>query len=256
LSVLAGGSAAAGVPATAAGWSIELVAQAPDVSHPSVVCAAPDGRVFVAEDPMDIREDVAPHARAGRIWCLHPDGQRTLFADDLHAVFGLQYLEGQVYVLHNPQLTVFRDEAGVGRDRRDLLTHTLSEPWGMGWNDHIPANFKLGMDGWFYLAVGDKGLEGCTGTDGRQVTLPGGGIVRFRPDGSGLEIFATGVRNILDVAMNSEEEFFTYDNTDEHQWMGRLTHMVEAGNYGYPHDFIPRRPYTLWMMHDFGAGAE
>src|SRR6266536_6500770 len=27
------------------------------------------------------------------------------------------------------------------------------------------------------------------------------------------------------------------------------------GFYGYPHDLIPRRPYTLWMMHDFGAGA-
>src|SRR5262249_43430227 len=48
---------------------------------------------------------------------------------------------------------------------------------------------------------------------------------------------------------------FTYDNTDEQQWMGRLTHMVEAGFYGYPYDFIPRRPYTLWMMADYGGGA-
>src|SRR5437867_727089 len=37
--------------------------------------------------------------------------------------------------------------------------------------------------------------------------------------------------------------------------MGRLTHMVDGGFYGYPHDFVPRRPYTLWMMHDFGGGA-
>jgi glucose/arabinose dehydrogenase len=63
------------------------------------------------------------------------------------------------------------------------------------------------------------------------------------------------VRNILDVALNAEDELFTYDNTDEHDWMGRLTHMVDGGFYGYPHDFIPRRPYTLWMMHDFGGGA-
>ena len=64
---------------------------------------------------------------------------------------------------------------------------------------------------------------------------------------------AHGVRNILDVALNAEDEMFTYDNTDEHDWMGRFTHMVEAGFYGYPHDFIPRRPYTLWMMEDYGA---
>ena len=245
----------AAVPKPAKGWSMELVAQAPEVSHPSVVTTAPDGRVFVAEDPMDIREDVRPDAKAGRIWCLHPDGRRTLFAKDLHAVFGMQHLEGKLYVLHNPFLTVFRDDDGVGREPVDLLTHTLREPWGLGWNDHVPANFKLGMDGFFYLAVGDKGLEDCTGTDGRKISMPGGGVVRFRPDGSGLEIFATGVRNILDVALDEDDEPFTYDNTDEHQWMGRLTHMVEAGFYGYPHDFIPRRPYTLWMMHDFGAGA-
>ncbi|MES2572780.1 MAG: HEAT repeat domain-containing protein, partial [Verrucomicrobiota bacterium] len=233
-------------------WEVELVAAAPDIVHPSVVCTAPDGRIFVAEDPMDIREDTPPDALKGRIICFHPDGKRTVFAEGLHAVFGMQYLEGNLYVLHNPRLTVFRDATGVGHD---ILTHTLAEPWALGWNDHIPANFKLGMDGWFYLAVGDKGLHGCTGSDGRKVDLNGGGIVRFRPDGSGLEIFASGVRNILDVALDAEDEFFTYDNTDEHHWMGRLTHMVEAGFYGYPHDFIPRRPYTLWMMHDFGAGA-
>ena len=237
------------------GWTARLVAQAPEIRHPSVVCTAPDGRVFLAEDPMDIQEGMEASAREGRILCLFPDGSRKVFADNLHAVFGMQYLEGQLYVLHNPSLTVFRDENGVGQDPRDLLTHTLPEPWALGWNDHIPANFKLGMDGWFYLAVGDKGLQGCTGSDGKKLSLAGGGVVRFRPDGSGLEIFATGVRNILDTALNAEDECFTYDNTDEHQWMGRLTHMVESGTYGYPHDFIPRRPWTLWMMHDFGAGA-
>jgi glucose/arabinose dehydrogenase len=55
--------------------------------------------------------------------------------------------------------------------------------------------------------------------------------------------------------MDAEDEIFTYDNTDEHEWMGRLTHMVEGGFYGYPYDFIPRRPYTLWMMADYGGGA-
>jgi putative membrane-bound dehydrogenase-like protein len=246
---------ASATPASAPGWKIELVAQAPDIRHPSVVCTAPDGRVFVAEDPMDIREDMPASSRHGRIVCLHPDGRRTVFAEKLHAVFGMQYLEGNLNVLHNPLLTVFRDEDGVGRGARDIITHTLPEPWAQDWNDHIPANFKLGMDGWFYLAVGDKGLYGCTGSDGRVLNLRGGGIVRFRPDGSGLEIFSTGVRNILDVALNAEDEMFTYDNTDEHEWMGRFTHMVEAGDYGYPHNFIPRRPDTLWMMHDFGAGA-
>ncbi len=94
---------AADIPRTLPNWRLELVAAAPAVKHPSVVCAAPDGRVFVAEDPMDIT--AAADATFGRILCLHPDGHWTVFATNLHAVFGLQYLEGKLYVLHNPKFS-------------------------------------------------------------------------------------------------------------------------------------------------------
>jgi putative membrane-bound dehydrogenase-like protein len=243
------------LPTPPEGWTLEVVAAAPAVRHPSVVCCAPDGRVFVAEDPMDISLPSAD-AVAGRVLCVHPGGRITVFADQLHAVFGMQYLDGKLYVLHNPKLTVFTDDdSGVASGRRDLIESTNPNPWALNWNDHVPANFKLAIDGFFYLAVGDKGLFGAVGADGKRVDMRGGGVVRFRPDGSGLEVFSTGVRNILDVAINDEDEIFTYDNTDEHDWMGRLTHMVDGGFYGYPYDFVPRRPYTLWMMADYGAGA-
>ena len=85
-------------PVPRAGWKIELLAQAPEISHPSVVTTAPDGRVFVAEDPMDIRIDTPADSTNGRIVCLHPDGRRTVFAEKLYAVYGMQYLEGELYV--------------------------------------------------------------------------------------------------------------------------------------------------------------
>ncbi|MBM3823160.1 MAG: DUF1080 domain-containing protein [Verrucomicrobia bacterium] len=245
--------AAPTAPVPLPGWRIELIAEAPRVQHPSVVCAAPDGRFFVAEDPMDIK--APPDSRQGRILTFFPDGRVTVFATNLHAVFGMQYLEGHLYVLHNPRFTRFRDVHGEGREPFDLIESTLPNPWALDWNDHVPANFRLGLDGRFYVAVGDKGLYQCRGRDGSVVNLKGGGILRMRPDGTELEIFSTGVRNILDMGRDAEDELFTYDNTDEHQWMGRLTHMIDGGFYGYPHDFIPQRPYTLWMMHDFGAGA-
>lgn len=242
-----------GVPEPIDGWKMELILQAPAIAHPSVVCSAPDGRVFVAEDPMDI--SAPANAALGRIVCLHPDGRLTVFAEGLHAVFGMQYLEGKLYVLHNPKFSVFRDEKGIGKERTDLIGSTHPNPWALDWNDHVPANFRLNMDGYFYVAVGDKGMYGAVGRDGRRLDLHGGGIVRMRPDGTGLEIYSTGVRNILDVAVNEEDEIFTYDNTDEQQWMGRVTHMVDGGFYGYPYDFIPRQRYTLWMLADYGAGA-
>lgn len=198
-----------------------------------------------------------PHADVpqGRILCLHPDGRLTVFADHLYAVFGLQYLEGKLYVLHNPRFSVFVDDHGVGKQRVDLIETTNPRPWALDWNDHVPANFRLAMDGYFYMAVGDKGVYGAVGRDGKAVELHGGGILRLRPDGTELEVMSTGTRNILDVAVNAEDEVFTYDNTDEQNWMSRLTHMVDGGFYGYPYDFLPRRPYTLWCMADYGGGA-
>ncbi|PYK63574.1 MAG: hypothetical protein DME21_02475 [Verrucomicrobia bacterium] len=241
-------------PTPPPGWRMELVAQAPEVRHPSVVCVAPDGRVFVAEDPMDISSAHAD-AKEGRIICVRPDGRRTVFAEKLHAVFGMQYLEGKLYMLHNPHFSVFTDDNGVGKDRTELIESLNPNPWALDWNDHVPANFRLAMDGYFYVAVGDKGIFGAVGRDGKRVDMRGGGVLRLRPDGTELEVYCTGVRNILEVALNDEDEIFSYDNTDEHDWMGRLTHMVDGGSYGYPYDFVPRRPYTLWMMHDFGGGA-
>ena len=220
--------AASPLPQPLPNWRIELVAESPRIKHPSVVACAPDGRVFVAEDPMDISLPKADAAE-GRILCLHPDGRITVFADKLYAVFGLQYLEGKVYVLHNPKFSVFDDDNGVGRNRRELIEQTLPEPSALNWNDHIPANFRLGMDGYFYVASGDKGLHGAKGTDGSRADLFTGGIFRIRPDGSQLEVVSHGVRNILDVALNAEDEQFTYDNTDEHDWMGRFTHMKSCG---------------------------
>jgi hypothetical protein len=129
-------------------WKVEVIAKAPAIVHPSVVCCAADGRVFVAEDPMDIS---APSANLalGRILCFHPDGKITVFAEKLYAVFGMQYLEGKLYVLHNPKFSVFRDDNGVGKDREELIESTNPNPWALGWNDHVPANFKLAMDGHF-----------------------------------------------------------------------------------------------------------
>ncbi|HVR73463.1 MAG TPA: hypothetical protein VMT52_03990, partial [Planctomycetota bacterium] len=248
-----GRAVGADLPAVAAGWRVETVLEAPAVVHPTVVTCAPDGRVFVAEDPMDIVEPA--HLAHGRILCLHPEGKVTVFAEGLHAVFGMQYLEGKLYVLHNPRFSLFTDDAGIGRDRVDLIESTNPEPWALDWNDHVPASFRLAMDGYFYVSVGDKGVYGAVGRDGRAVELHGGGILRMRPGATELEVYSTGMRNILDVALNAEDEVFTYDNTDERNWWSRVTHMVEGGYYGYPWDHVPLAPHALPMMADYGAGA-
>ena len=195
-------------------------------------------------------------AAADRILCIYPDGKIKVFATNLHAVFGLQYIDGKVYVHHSPKFSVFDDDHGVGIKRVDLITNDNPHPWSPSFNDHIPSGIQLAMDGYFYITTGDKGILGAVGTDGRKIEMHGGGVYRMRPDGTGLEVYSTGTRNHLCVAINSEDEMFTYDNTDDGGgWWSRVTHMVDGGYYGYPYDYKPQRPYTLWRMEDYGTGA-
>lgn len=200
------------LPKAPPGWTVELLAEQPKILHPSVCCFAPDGRLFVGEDPMDMGAD--SEKPTDRVLCFHPNGKVTIFADKLHAVYGLAYLDGKVYVHHCPKFSVFTDVGGEGKDRKDLIATTNPKP-NTGFNDHIPSDMRLGMDGWFYMSTGDKGIFGAVGTDGSKAEIYGGGVLRFRPDGSHLEVYSTGTRNHLDVAINAEDEIFTYDNTDD-----------------------------------------
>src|SRR4051812_49231226 len=261
------------LPKAPPGWKVEVLARAPKIQHPSVVVAAPDGRIFVGEDPVDMQ--LPSSAEADRILCFHPDGHVTVFAEKLHAVYGMLYLDGKLYVHNTPKLTVFTDDpSGVAKDRSDLFDCTNPNPWATGgFNDHIPSNIRLAMDGFIYMSTGDKGIYGMVGKDGKKAELRGGGIVRFRPDGTDLEVYCTGTRNHLDFSMNDEDEKFTYDNTDDGRgWWTRFTHMVDGGFYGYPWDYWPDdatpakveeqirsgkpgQPYTLWRMAEYGGGS-
>src|SRR4030095_3505786 len=91
----------------------------------------------------------------------------------------------------------------------------------------------------FYISVGDRGIyQAKSAKDGSTLTLPGGGIIRCRPDGTQLEIFSTGARNHTQFTLDAEDNAFTRDNTDDgNGWWTRLTHHIEGGYYGYPYDY-------------------
>src|SRR3954466_7333333 len=76
-------------------WKVEVLAKAPEIQHPSVVTTSPDGRIFVGEDPVDMH--LPSDAGADRILCFDPDGKKTVFAEKLHAVYGMQYIDGKLF---------------------------------------------------------------------------------------------------------------------------------------------------------------
>ena len=143
----------------APGWKAELVAEPPIVTYPSMICTSPDGRVFLGQDPVDMG---APSESASdSILGVYPDGQVLTFATNLHAVFGLQYIDGKLYVHHTPKFSVFDDHFSKGINRVDLITNDNPHPWSPSFNDHVPSNCHLAMDGYLLHQHRRQGRVWC-----------------------------------------------------------------------------------------------
>src|SRR5947207_1926099 len=73
------------LPSCPPDWKVEVLAEVPNILHPSAVCVLPDGRVLVGQDPMDQSPDgIRP---LDSILCFHPGGRVTVWATNLYAVF-------------------------------------------------------------------------------------------------------------------------------------------------------------------------
>ena len=157
--------------------------------------------------------------------------------------------DGKVWVLHPPFLSVFRDEDGDGAsDRQEVLvsgltTSQIDERGG----DHTTNGIRMGIDGWIYIAVGDYGFHGAKGKDGTTLSQRGGGILRVRPDGTELEVFAIGLRNPFAIAIDPYLNLFTRDNTNDGAgWDVRVSHLIQTADYGYTQTVrqLPRRDHA------------
>ena len=231
--------AADGFPKIPADWSIEVVAKASEILFPTAIVAAPDGTIYLGQDPMDMPGP--PTLPIDSVVAIK-DGKVRVFAEKLWAVMGLEWADDTLYVVHAPYLSAFRDIDGDGKadQRVDLMTGLGPKlPGFSGINDHVASGVRLGIDGYLYIAVGDKGIPKGVGKDGTTIQLFGGGVIRIRPDGTGLEVVSTGERNPLSVALTATDEIFSYGNDDDSKkWPNSLTHHIIGGHYGYPYQFL------------------
>ena len=122
--------------------------------------------------------------------------------------------------------------------------------------DHTTNGIRMGIDGWIYIAVGDFGFLNAKGTDGTVLTQLGGGVLRVRPDGSEMEVYTHGLRNIYDVAIDPFMNMFTRGNTnDGGGWNIRFIHHIQSGEYGYPVLFKNFTNEIIPALEDLGGGS-
>jgi len=150
--------------------------------------------------------------------------------------------------LSQPNGVAFRDGAlyvaEISRILRfdDIESRLDNPPAPVVVNDALPRDLahgwkfiRFGPDGWLYVPVGAP-CNACESPDTRYAAL-----LRMHPDGSGLEVFARGIRNTVGFDWHPEtrELWFTDNGRD---WMGdelppdELNHAPLPGkHFGFPY---------------------
>ncbi|MFM7604271.1 MAG: heme-binding protein, partial [Prosthecobacter sp.] len=159
--------------------------------------------------------------------------------------------------MHPPHLSEFidADHDGVA-EKQNILVKDIAFGYKDRPADHTTNGLSLGIDGWLYIAGGDFGFMKATGTDGKTLQHRGGGVIRVRPDGTGLEIYSTGTRNILEVAISPLMDIFARDNTnDGGGWNVRFHHFTGLDDHGYPRLYKNFNDECIQPLADYGGGS-
>jgi putative membrane-bound dehydrogenase-like protein len=242
------------------GFEATLFAYPPAVNYPVFVAAAPDGTLFVSSDKNGSLDRELKRGSIIRLKDLDGDGradQSNLYVDNVDSPRGLVWDHDRLYVLHPPHLSAFVDENNDGvSDRQEILIKDIAFGFKDRPADHTSNGVTMGIDGWLYLAIGDFGFMNAVGTDGRSLQFRGGGVVRVRPDGTGMEFYSSGTRNILEVAMDPLLRGFARDNTnDGGGWDVRMHHFSGGDDHGYPRKYIHFANEIVPPLADYGGGS-
>jgi putative membrane-bound dehydrogenase-like protein len=244
------------------GFTATLFACDPLVEYPSVLAAGPrPGAIFVAADYMTgLGYDIIRHDEVRLVEDSDGDGyadRASVVAKDFNSIQGLAHDAGTLFVMHAPFLSVLSDRDGDGRfgERKDVLTGLGLPPEQNPSRLHCANGVVVGCDGWLYLALGDNGCD-VSRPEGDRLVVHGGAILRCRPDGRDLHVFATGLRNIYDVALDEDLNVFVRDNeNDGGDYMVRVAHSFFGADHGYPYLYAERPAEALAPLADLGRGS-
>jgi glucose/arabinose dehydrogenase len=176
----------------------------------------------------------------GRVYALvDSDGDQradrtVIVAAGLTSPNGVAFRDGALYVAEIARVLRYDGiEAAVAA--------AATPPAPVVINDSFPRDFlhgwkylRFGPDGWLYIPLGTP-CNVCRPDDPRFGT-----ILRMHPDGSGLEIFAAGIRNTVgfDFHPDTGELWFTengHDSMGDREPPDELDHAPRAGmHFGFP----------------------
>jgi len=204
----------------------EIAVYANDVPGARSLSLGADGTVYVGT------------LGAGKVYAVideDQDGkadQVLTVAEGLNFPNGVAFRDGSLYVAEINRILRFDGIAEnlSGTRKPVVVNDALPHETHHGWKF-----IAFGPDGWLYVPVGAP-CNICAPDPKRYAN-----IMRMKPDGTGLEVFAMGVRNSVGFDWNPRDKTFWFTDNGR-DWLGddspscELNHAPKPGmNFGFPY---------------------
>jgi glucose/arabinose dehydrogenase/cytochrome c553 len=220
-------------PKAPAGFKVDLYAS--NLNGPREICTAPNGDSFVAEsDPGDIKvfRGITGNSKPQQV---------ETFASGLNRPYGIAfYPPGPdpkwVYIGDTDAVVRFPYQNGDLR-ARGRAEHIADLPHGA--SGHWTRSVQFSPDGKkMYVSVGS--VSNVDDSDTHPAERNRADILEFNPDGSGMHIYAYGIRNSGGGLVVDPKTGVLWVSTNERDALGDnlvpdyITHVQEGGFYGWP----------------------
>lgn len=176
--------------------------------HPTAMAFGPDGRLYVSQDTGEI-VSVKRGSSGGR-----------LFVRGLTVPLGVLWRGRTLYVSQSGKVEAF----GLGGGRRVVVG-------GLPYKRHQQDTIVAGPDGRLYLGSGST-CDVCIERDRRSAA-----VLSFRPDGSGLRVVATGLRNPYGLVFVGRALYATVNARDDRgdgEPAESVVRIRAGADYGWP----------------------
>ena len=228
---------AAAWPQTLPGFKVTQYASGLD--SPRLIRRAPNGDLFVSESEpgrIKVLRGLAPGGRAQTV---------EVFAAGLQEPFGIAFYPpgpdpSYVYVANTGSVVRFAYQSGdlKARGPRQVIVPDLPGGGRLRGGGHWTRDLAFALDGKkMYVSVGS--YSNVDDTDGNPDEFHRANILEFNPDGSGIRVFAWGIRNPVGIAVHPQTgELWT--SVNERDGLGDnlvpdyITHVQDGGFYGWP----------------------
>lgn len=219
-------------------FNLSLVAAEPLINKPMNIDWDEKGRLWVVETPeypnglrqsnVDAWKDSGaikpgqydrkPLDRVSILSDTNGDGvmdKKQVFADEIELATSSVFYKSGVIVCAAPDVWFFEDTNGDDKaDKRTKIYTNL----GNRDTHAVINNMRWGLDGWIYATHGYSSTDDVKSGDGSKGFGPAGsGVVRFKPDGSAFEQYASRGGNTWGLDITSDGQvFYTQPTSGNH----------------------------------------